>query len=347
MNRSTGLNELPAERRLAAILAADVVGYSRLMGADEIGTLRALKAMRSGILDPLIASCRGRIVKTTGDGVLVEFASVVDAVVCAVAVQRDMLSLKAAAPSRTALTLRIGVNIGDIIIDGGDIFGDGVNLASRLESICEPGGVTISRAVHEQVHDKLAYPFVDQGDKSVKNIMRPVRVFGLRAQAIAAMSQAALPGRPERQAPAFAEEEDEGPTETRKPRPAWKKWRTRLILLIIAAFVLWHQDGVRRAVENFLALVRTTPASTPTPKPAPSPTKPAELTPLPPPVFVPLPPGSAEKPATANPTGGATPTAAPSPPAATSPSSEPSPPPGAKPAGGGELPPPLELHPQD
>src|SRR5580700_6170110 len=146
MNRSTGLNELPAERRLAAILAADVVGYSRLMGQDEIGALRALKAMRGDVLDPLIASRRGRIVKTTGDGVLAEFSSVVDAVICAVAVQREMLLLPARLPSRTALTLRIGVNIGDIIIDGEDIFGDGVNLAARLESICEPGGGTISRA---------------------------------------------------------------------------------------------------------------------------------------------------------------------------------------------------------
>src|SRR5882757_8758663 len=155
------------------------------MGADEMGTLRALKAMRGDVLDPTIAAHRGRIVKTTGDGMLVEFASVVDAVSCAVAIQRGLRRAGAQAAPGGSLTLRIGVNIGDIIIDGEDIFGDGVNLASRLETICEPGGITVSRAVHEQVRDKLAFPFVDLGEKLVKNIARPVQVFGLGANAIA------------------------------------------------------------------------------------------------------------------------------------------------------------------
>jgi class 3 adenylate cyclase len=186
---------MPTERRLAAILAADVVGYSRLMGADEIGTLRALKALRGDLLDPVIADHRGRIVKTTGDGLLVEFASVVDAVVCAVAIQHDLASLVSRVRGHDRLTLRIGVNIGDIIIDGADIFGDGVNIASRLEAICEPGGVTMSRAAHEQVRDKLAFPFVDLGERNVKNIARPVQVFGVGPEAIGAMARPVPPGR--------------------------------------------------------------------------------------------------------------------------------------------------------
>ena len=128
------------QRRLAAILAADVVGYSRLMNADEIGTLEALKAHRRELTDPAIAAHRGRIVKTTGDGVLVEFASVVDAVGCAVAIQRGMISRNANVVEDPRIVFRIGINVGDIIIDGDDIFGDGVNIAARLEALCEPGG---------------------------------------------------------------------------------------------------------------------------------------------------------------------------------------------------------------
>src|SRR5512132_2583111 len=149
------------ERRLAAIMAADVVSYSRLMGADEVGTLTSLKAHRRELVDPAIAGHRGRIVKTTGDGMLVEFASVVDAVACAVAVQRGMLSRNAAAPEDKRVIFRIGINVGDIIIDGDDIFGDGVNIAARLESLCEPGGLCISHTAHEQVRDKLALSFDD------------------------------------------------------------------------------------------------------------------------------------------------------------------------------------------
>ena len=137
------------QRRLAAILAADVVGYSRLMGTDEVGTLTSLKSHRRELVDPTIAEHHGRIVKTTGDGMLVEFASVVDAVSCAVYVQRSMVRRNAAVPGEKQVIFRIGINIGDIIIDGDDIFGDGVNIAARLETLCEPGGVCISRAAND------------------------------------------------------------------------------------------------------------------------------------------------------------------------------------------------------
>jgi class 3 adenylate cyclase len=144
------------ERKLAAILAADVVGYSRLMEADEVGTLRALKTVRKELVDPSIAAFGGRIVKTTGDGLLVDFASVVDAVACAVAIQRKMIEGSRAIPEEKRLVFRIGINIGDIIIDGNDIFGDGVNIAARLESISEPGGLCISDIARDQVRDKVA-----------------------------------------------------------------------------------------------------------------------------------------------------------------------------------------------
>jgi adenylate cyclase len=144
-----------AERRLTAILAADVAGYSRLMGTDEEGTLARLKAHRRELLDPKISEHRGRIVKTTGDGMLVEFASVVDALRCAVDVQRGMSDRNADVPPDKRIEFRVGVNLGDIIIDGGDIYGDGVNVAARLESLAEPGGLCISRNVRDEVRDKL------------------------------------------------------------------------------------------------------------------------------------------------------------------------------------------------
>ena len=173
------------ERRLAAILAADVVGYSRLMGADEVGTLRALKAVRKDLVDRAIAAHGGRIVKTTGDGLLAEFASVVDAVTCAVIIQRGMIQHATDVPDDKRIVWRIGINIGDIIIEGNDIFGDGVNIAARLESICEPGGLCISDLACDQVRDKLPLTFTDSGEQQVKNIARPVRVFSLAPQAIA------------------------------------------------------------------------------------------------------------------------------------------------------------------
>jgi adenylate cyclase len=163
-------------RRLAAILAADVAGYSRLMGADEEGTLAALKAIRRELSDPKVKEHRGRIVKTTGDGLLIEFASVVDAVRCAVEVQRAMAERNADVPPDRRIELRMGINLGDIIKDGRDIYGDGVNVAARLEGLAEPGGICVSRVVRDQVRDKLAFAFEDMGERQVKNIARPVRV---------------------------------------------------------------------------------------------------------------------------------------------------------------------------
>jgi adenylate cyclase len=165
------------ERRLAAILAADVAGYSRLMGTDEEGTLAALKAIRRELGDPKIAEHRGRIVKTTGDGLLVEFPSVVDAVRCAVEVQREMAVRNADVPAGKRIEFRFGINLGDVIIDEGDIFGDGVNIAARLEALALPGGICVSRVVRDQVRDKLDLAFDDLGEQQVKNIARPVRVF--------------------------------------------------------------------------------------------------------------------------------------------------------------------------
>ncbi|MBS0326322.1 MAG: tetratricopeptide repeat protein [Proteobacteria bacterium] len=164
-------------RRLAAIVSFDVAGYSRLMGADESGTLASLKAHRRELIDPKIAEHEGRIVKTTGDGLLVEFASVVDAVRCAVEVQRGMAERNAGALPDKRLDFRIGINVGDIIIDGDDIFGDGVNVAARLEALAEPGGICVSRVVRDQVLDKLSFSFEDLGKQEVKNIVHPVEVF--------------------------------------------------------------------------------------------------------------------------------------------------------------------------
>ncbi|MCG2645802.1 MULTISPECIES: adenylate/guanylate cyclase domain-containing protein [Bradyrhizobium] len=172
------MSEARVERRLAAVLAADVAGYSRLMGADEMGTLAALKACRREIVDPAIARHGGRIVKTTGDGMLVEFASVVDAVTSAMAVQEEMA--KRAGHLAAPITFRIGINVGDIILDGDDIFGDGVNIAARVESECEPGGVYLSDDAFRQVRGKTAFAFEDAGERNLKNIDRPVRLYAVR-----------------------------------------------------------------------------------------------------------------------------------------------------------------------
>ncbi|MGE0744546.1 MAG: adenylate/guanylate cyclase domain-containing protein [Rhodospirillales bacterium] len=177
------------ERRLAAIIAADVVGYSRLMGVDEVGTLSTLKAHRSALIDPVVAAHHGRLVKTTGDGLLLEFGSVIDAIVCAVAIQRGMLSRNLTVPEDRRIVYRIGVNIGDVIIDGDDILGDGVNVAARLEALCEPGGICISRAANEQVRDKLSLSFADLGEHTVKNIARSIGVYGLAAKDIATLPE--------------------------------------------------------------------------------------------------------------------------------------------------------------
>src|SRR5436305_12036737 len=164
-------------RRLVAILAADVAGYSRLMGTDEEGTLARSKAIRRELADPKIKEHHGRIVKTTGDGLLVEFASVVDAVRCAVEVQRELTQRNADVPPNRRIEFRMGINVGDIIKDGRDIHGDGVNVAARLEALADPGGICLSRAARDQVRDKLEVAFEDMGEQKVKNIARPVRAY--------------------------------------------------------------------------------------------------------------------------------------------------------------------------
>ena len=164
-------------RRLAAIVSADVVGYSLLMGRDDSATLAGLKAHRRELIDPKIAEYSGRIVKTTGDGLLLEFASVVDAVRCAVDIQRGMAERNAGVPPEQRIDFRIGINVGDIIIDGDDIFGDGVNVAARLQTLAEPGGICVSRVVRDQVLDKLSFGFDDLGPQAVKNIVLPVEVY--------------------------------------------------------------------------------------------------------------------------------------------------------------------------
>jgi TolB-like protein/class 3 adenylate cyclase len=170
------MNSDRVERRLAAVMAVDVADYSRLMGMDEEGTLAAIKAIRRELGDPKIKEHRGRIVKTTGDGLLIEFASVVDAVRCAVEVQREMAERNAGVSPERRIEFRIGINLGDIIIDEGDIFGDGVNIAARLEALADPGGICVSRVVRNQVRDKLDFAFGDMGEQQVKNIARPVHV---------------------------------------------------------------------------------------------------------------------------------------------------------------------------
>jgi class 3 adenylate cyclase len=181
------------ERRLSAILAADVAGYSRLMGLDEEGTLAQLKGHRRVLVDPKITEHRGRIVKSTGDGMLVEFASVVDAVRSAVDVQRGMIERNAEVAQEKRIQFRIGINVGDIIVDGGDIFGDGVNVAARLEGIAEPGGICLSEDAYRQMSGRVRIPARDLGPQSFKNISQPVRAYSLGSDAIAALPPVVFP----------------------------------------------------------------------------------------------------------------------------------------------------------
>src|SRR5215472_11697896 len=174
------------QRRLAAIVSADVAGYSRLMGRDESGTLVALKAIRLEVVDPAIVSHGGRIVKTTGDGLLLEFPSVVNAVRCAVEVQTAMADRAAGIAEDRRIAFRIGINLGDIIVEGDDIFGDGVNVAARLQEIAAPGGICISGRVHEDVRDRLDAPFDEGGAQTLKNIMRPVQIWHWRPNTVEA-----------------------------------------------------------------------------------------------------------------------------------------------------------------
>ena len=168
------------DRRLAAVFAGDIVAYSRLMEADEEGTLRQLKACRRELVDPKISEHRGRIVKTTGDGILVEFGSAVDAARCAAEIQRGMAEKNVGVPQNSRIEFRIGIHVGDIIIDENDIFGDGVNIAARLEGIAEAGGVCISDDTHRQIRGKVDYEFDFLGAQTLKNISEPMRAWRIR-----------------------------------------------------------------------------------------------------------------------------------------------------------------------
>jgi TolB-like protein len=184
-------------RRLAAILAADVVGYSRLMEQDEAGTLAALKARRKEILQPLVAEHQGRIVKVMGDGVLVEFASAVNAVACAVELQKRMAAANDGAPEERRVLLRVGINLGDVIVEGGDLYGDGVNVAARLQEMSEPGGICITGKVHDEVRGKLDLAFDDLGAREVKNIAAPVRIYSARLEpSVSVSAPLSLPAKP-------------------------------------------------------------------------------------------------------------------------------------------------------
>jgi adenylate cyclase len=174
------------ERRLAAILAADVVGYSRLIRLDEEGTLARLRALRRDLIDPVIAEYRGRLVKTTGDGLLVEFVSVVDAVRCALRVQQGMAILNTDVRSGGRIEYRIGINLGDVVVDGDDLLGDGVNIAARLEGLAEPGAICVSEDAYRLIKAKLELAVQDLGEQRLKNISEPVRVYAVRAPAATA-----------------------------------------------------------------------------------------------------------------------------------------------------------------
>jgi adenylate cyclase len=184
------------ERRLAAILAADVAGYSRLMGVDEEGTLATLKGYRRDLIDPKIAEHHGRIVKTTGDGALVEFGSAVDAVRCAMEIQRAMAEHNAAIAEDRRIEFRIGINVGDIIIDENDMYGDGVNIAARVETLASPGAICLSDNAYQQIKGKLTVDVSDMGEQQLKNIAQPIRVYGVRFESAPARPALALPDRP-------------------------------------------------------------------------------------------------------------------------------------------------------
>jgi len=189
---------MPPVRRLAAILAADVAGYSRLMGADEEGTQERLSTHLRDLIEPKITEHRGRVVKNTGDGFLAEFASVLDAVRCAVEIQRGMAERNAETPPENRIEFRIGINLGDVIAESGDIYGDGVNVAARLEGLAEPAGICVSGMVWDHIRDKFPISFEDRGEQSVKNITRPVRVYALRPETIADLPRAGMPIAPSR-----------------------------------------------------------------------------------------------------------------------------------------------------
>ncbi len=219
---------MAATRRLTTILAADVAGYSRLIGADEEGTVERLKAHRREVIDPRIRHYQGRIVKTTGDGLLAEFASVVDAVHCAADVQRDMLDREPGLDDERRIRFRIGINLGDVIAEDGDILGEGVNIAARLEALAEPGGICVSHTVHDQVRDRLPLAFDDRGEQQVHNITRPVRVYALSADSVAGLA---------------APEPPDVPPAPRRWRPAVIAAIPAAIAIAVAAWWLWPAVG--------------------------------------------------------------------------------------------------------
>jgi len=191
---------MTATRRLAAILAADVAGYSRLIGADEGGTLQALRTIRAELIDPTIAAHNGRLVKTTGDGLLVEFGSVVDALRCVTELQAGMAQRNTAVPKERRIEFRVGINVGDIVVEDGDIFGDGVNVAARLEVLAAPGGICVSARVREDAVGKLDLAFEDMGEQALKNITRPIRAYRVATGAVSSAAPKtpalALPDKP-------------------------------------------------------------------------------------------------------------------------------------------------------
>ncbi|MBB5536533.1 adenylate/guanylate cyclase domain-containing protein [Rhizobium giardinii] len=184
-----------AERRLVAILAADIVGYSRLVEADEENTLVAIKALRRNVIDPLLSEYHGRVVKLMGDGIIVEFSSVVDAVACGVAVQKGVIEYQADVPPARRILFRMGINLGDVVVEGDDLLGDGINVASRLEQLCEPGGLFVSGTAYDQLQGKLGLPLEFIGEQRVKNISRPVRTYRVQFDGSARRRRHASRGR--------------------------------------------------------------------------------------------------------------------------------------------------------
>jgi class 3 adenylate cyclase/TolB-like protein len=221
-----------AERRLAAILAADIVGYSRLIEQDEAATLAAIRDLRREVVDPLLAEHRGRIVKLMGDGAIAEFGSVVDAVACAVAIQKDAGARQAEVPAERRIVFRMGVNLGDVVVEGDDLLGDGVNVAARLEQLCEPGGVLVSGTAYDHLQGRLGLPLEFVGEQRVKNIERPVRTYRVRVDGAAAR-----------------------PALRRRRRPGFAAAPVALLLLVAAVTAggwWWYQRNVSGTAEQTL-----------------------------------------------------------------------------------------------
>ena len=231
---------MASTRRLAAILAADVAGYSRLMGVDEDGTHERLKAHFRQLIDPKIEEHQGRIVKNTGDGLLAEFPSVVDAVRCAAEVQRGMIDREPMVSDERRIRFRIGVNLGDVIAEDDDIFGDGVNVAARLEALAEPGGICVSGTVRDQVRDRLPYALDDMGEQSVKNIARPVRVYALRPEAVADLPARSVQFEAPRRRPAILRRNGDG-------RCSGAGHRRHRLVALAGDEIFSDRDGGRRA----------------------------------------------------------------------------------------------------